>query len=397
MKSTLVTLLCLFVSAIATAQNTFPATGNVGIGTTSPTSRLQVVDNGRNYYVNRGIPGATDDNVSENYILLHPVYVAGASFMPDCHVMGKISAIRGSAASYNRKWTVEVNTASAYNSNIGNIISYNDSPVPKLVTLIYDSITYLAVSITKAATVTSFSFTGWAQNESFKIVKAAEVSDVKIFNASTEIGIQAPVGIRNVASNNVLTLAANDTSYSNFLFMTHTGFPQSMFYIGTTNSSYIVPAQRNASLIESYRDLHIGAANSGNIIFENGRNGTAINSSMVIANNKNVGIGIDNPTYKLTVNGTIGARRVKVTQETWADYVFHPNYQLPSLASVEQFIKTNKHLPDIPSEKEVTEKGIDLGEINKLYLQKIEELTLYIIDLQKQINALKENAATQAK
>ncbi|MDQ0107423.1 hypothetical protein J2T02_002542 [Chitinophaga terrae (ex Kim and Jung 2007)] len=397
MRSTLVTLLCLFVSAIATAQNTFPATGNVGIGTTSPTSRLQVVDNGRNYYVNRGIPGATDDNVSENYILLHPVYVAGASFMPDCYVMGKFSGVRGSVGAYNRKWTVEVNTASAYNSNIANIISYNDSPVPKLVTLIYDSITYLAVSITKAATVTSFSFTGWAQNESFKIVKAAEVSDVKIFNASTEIGIQAPVGIRNVASNNVLTLAANDTSYSNFLFMTHTGFPQSMFYIGTTNSSYIVPAQRNASLIESYRDLHIGAANSGNIIFENGRNGTAINSSMVIANNKNVGIGIDNPTYKLTVNGTIGARRVKVTQETWADYVFHPNYQLPSLASVEQFIKTNKHLPDIPSEKEVTEKGIDLGEINKLYLQKIEELTLYIIDLQKQINALKENAATQAK
>lgn len=90
--------------------------------------------------------------------------------------------------------------------------------------------------------------------------------------------------------------------------------------------------------------------------------------------------------YTMAVNGTLGATKVKVTQ-TWADYVFATDYKLPSLAEVEAHIHANHTLPDIPSEKQIAAEGLDIGEMQKLQMQKIEELTLYIIDLKKQLEA----------
>lgn len=107
----------------------------------------------------------------------------------------------------------------------------------------------------------------------------------------------------------------------------------------------------------------------------------------------NLGIGTTNTgLYRLTVDGTAAARRIKVTQQpNWADFVFQADYQLPSLQEVENYINTNKHLSGIPSAKEVQKEGIDLGEMNKLLLQKIEELTLYLIKQDKQLNMLEED------
>jgi hypothetical protein len=103
----------------------------------------------------------------------------------------------------------------------------------------------------------------------------------------------------------------------------------------------------------------------------------------------NVGIGTSSPgTYKLAVEGKIGAREVEIKTGAWADFVFADDYKLPSLTEVEQHIKEKHHLPAIPSEEEVKEKGIALGEMNAKLLQKIEELTLYVIDQQKRIEKL---------
>ncbi|MFL9483959.1 hypothetical protein ACI6Q2_14365 [Chitinophagaceae bacterium LWZ2-11] len=101
----------------------------------------------------------------------------------------------------------------------------------------------------------------------------------------------------------------------------------------------------------------------------------------------NVGIGTTNPSEKLSVNGNIRSKKLIVTQQGWPDYVFDSSYTLTPLAQVEQFIKNNKHLPDVPSAKEVTDKGLDVGDNQAVLLKKIEELTLYMIEHDKQMKA----------
>ncbi len=106
-------------------------------------------------------------------------------------------------------------------------------------------------------------------------------------------------------------------------------------------------------------------------------------------NGGNVGIGTTTPDHKLDVNGVIRAKEIKV-ETNWSDFVFEPGYNLRTLEDLEQYIAQNKHLPDIPSESEVKENGINLGEINAKLLQKIEELTLYVIEQNKEIKSLKK-------
>ncbi|WP_407478233.1 hypothetical protein [Elizabethkingia meningoseptica] len=106
--------------------------------------------------------------------------------------------------------------------------------------------------------------------------------------------------------------------------------------------------------------------------------------------NENVGIGVIDPKNKLDVNGTVHAKEVKVDMAGWADFVFNKDYELPTLDEVEKHIQEKGHLPNIPNTKEVTENGLSLGESQKLLLQKIEELTLYQIQLNKEINGLKQ-------
>ncbi|KDN54711.1 tail fiber protein [Flavobacterium seoulense] len=117
---------------------------------------------------------------------------------------------------------------------------------------------------------------------------------------------------------------------------------------------------------------------------------TNYNPKMSILTNGNVGIGTINPTSKLTVAGNIASREVKVTVDAGADFVFEKDYDLPTLESVDKFITKNKHLPEIASAKEMQKDGINLSEMNIKLLQKIEELTLYVIELKKEISNQKE-------
>ena len=73
----------------------------------------------------------------------------------------------------------------------------------------------------------------------------------------------------------------------------------------------------------------------------------------------------------------------------WPDYVFEPAYKMPSLQELEAYIKKNKHLPDVPTAKEVAKDGLDVGDMNRILLQKIEELTLHLIEQGKEIERLK--------
>ncbi len=140
-----------------------------------------------------------------------------------------------------------------------------------------------------------------------------------------------------------------------------------------------------------YAGMH---ARWGKIYFytstENTTAGNLITPStrMLINNYGDVGIGTNYPDAKLTVAGNIHAQEVKVTIDagTGPDYVFEKDYDLKSLEETEKFIKSEKHLPEIPSAKEMEADGVRLGEMNMLLLKKIEELTLYTIEQQKLLN-----------
>jgi len=102
----------------------------------------------------------------------------------------------------------------------------------------------------------------------------------------------------------------------------------------------------------------------------------------------NVGIGTTAVSgARLSVEGIIRARRVLVNN-TWADYVFETNYQLMPLVDLETYITTKKHLPNVPTAQDVEKNGVDLGEINKILVEKVEELTLYIISMNKRMMQL---------
>ncbi len=123
------------------------------------------------------------------------------------------------------------------------------------------------------------------------------------------------------------------------------------------------------------------------------------NVKFTVENNGNVGIGTTSPDEKLTVKGKIHAEEVKVDLSVpGPDYVFEEDYDLTSLKDLETFIKAHKHLPEIPSAKEMEANGIILGEMNMLLLKKIEELTLHTIAQEKALDArhkmLEEERAT---
>ncbi|RDC55866.1 hypothetical protein DU508_16535 [Pedobacter chinensis] len=113
--------------------------------------------------------------------------------------------------------------------------------------------------------------------------------------------------------------------------------------------------------------------------------------------NGNVGIGLTNPSEKLTVNGKIKAREIRVDVQGMPDYVFEPGHQKTSLPELERYIQKYKHLPEIPSAAEAEKHGIELGEMNKLLLKKIEELTLHLIEKSKELKTYEQVNRSQSK
>lgn len=130
-------------------------------------------------------------------------------------------------------------------------------------------------------------------------------------------------------------------------------------------------------------------------------NGDNFIDALQIQNNGNVGIGVSNPQQKLVVDGTVCSKEVIVSLNgtpCWPDYVFADDYKLRTLTELEDYININKHLPNIPSSNEVEKNGIEVGIMQAKTIEKVEELTLYLLELNKQLQALKQqNEMLQAK
>lgn len=173
------------------------------------------------------------------------------------------------------------------------------------------------------------------------------------------------------------------------------GFGQTNTYPATENPtiysySPMIFLQRNVDfggflqgiqtrLQDGTDNWYFGALHTGTWIVAKG---SYENAKFIIDANGDVSIGTSNTMgYKFSVNGNIRAKEIKIETENWPDYVFEPSYQLHDLNALEKFIKTNKHLPEVPSAKEVENNGVNLGEMNAILLKKIEELTLHVIEL----------------
>jgi len=136
------------------------------------------------------------------------------------------------------------------------------------------------------------------------------------------------------------------------------------------------------------------------------RNGVGVaefqNSGDVFFNNVGgVGVGLTGKVMgsgvKFQVAGKVKCQEVEVAVTPWPDHVFKTGFNLMSLDQVEAFINTNKHLPNVPSEEEVAANGVNLGQMNATLLQKVEELTLYMIQLKKDNDALKARVSNLEK
>jgi hypothetical protein len=141
----------------------------------------------------------------------------------------------------------------------------------------------------------------------------------------------------------------------------------------------------NIHSIEKFTILANSVYHVGNavLLFQVGTNSSVFNTNLMVGENVKI-----YPDGKIWVKNEIAIQNVN----PFPDYVFAPDYNLKSLSEVEAFIKANKHLPGIPSASEIDANGIKLGEMTNLLTQKIEELTLYTIELQKQVDELKKQA-----
>jgi hypothetical protein len=109
------------------------------------------------------------------------------------------------------------------------------------------------------------------------------------------------------------------------------------------------------------------------------------NAKLFVGHNATIGQDV----FRVLSSGAVEAKSLRLSLNIWADHVFEPNYSLMSLDSLQQYITLNKHLPNIPTTSEVTAEGVDVGNINVQLLTKIEELTLYILELKKELEAVK--------
>ena len=163
--------------------------------------------------------------------------------------------------------------------------------------------------------------------------------------------------------------AFNNTVAENFIHM-----PQS-------NSRIVIGNFGNYLLSENHKFV----VSNGNALIEGN---TKIDGNVMIGTESDFDSNLQE-TFRLSVAGNVRADKLRV-YTAWADYVFEDDYELMTLEDLEIFIKDNKHLPNVPTEAKVLNEGIDVGDTNRILLEKVEELTLYIIELNKKIKVLQE-------
>jgi hypothetical protein len=341
-KNFLIAIALVASSSFSYAQvTTDPATNNVGIGTATPAAQLHVFG-----------PGQSTGNLSPGGSLGGTLFLQDSNGAPG----------NGGAVLF------------------GSIFG----PFAGIKGLVQDGHTY---------TVGDLAFSTRVSTANSYLTERMRIT----FGGNVGIGTPSPDGL--------LTINGPLSGGSSLTFGVPSDPGNTAVPVGTTTGGYNIDfhtwrdveqnqigARIRAERINGYSGGN-ALVQSMDLTFHTSNGGSEANLAerLRIRSDGNVGIGTADPgIYKLAVNGTIHSKKVIIDLIGWPDYVFNPTYNLKPLSEVKAYIVENHHLPEMPSEKEVADKGVDLGEINKLLTKKVEELTLYLIDQQKQIDQLKK-------
>lgn len=231
-------------------------------------------------------------------------------------------------------------------------------------------------------------FAGLDANGGFSIGTTANFSNSSLLTATADgnVGVgtftpNAKLEVRGtiLSSGTNSNLDVTDPVRGNISYLANSG-------------QMVIGWNRNAGAGETDFISNQGLGGQGGFAFYNYDNSGVEKQLMWVQGNGNVGIGTNDPKgYKLAVNGGVIATAVTVkVNSAWPDYVFKKDYQLPSLTDVKTYIDQNQHLPEVPSEEQIAKEGLNLGEMNKLLMKKVEELTLYLIEIKQEVKELQK-------
>ncbi|MNJ88809.1 hypothetical protein D3C87_63660 [compost metagenome] len=350
-------------SGVFAQENIIEENGNVGLGTTTPTARLTVAGSTRidsTLTVNDSVVMATSARVGED------LKVGGNLYLPNIPKVGLFTnetiLVKDDASGLIRSLAFEKMADVIYSlsCDLAGVNPFWNNGPGKL----YTACAGVKIGIGTANPEFNLDVIGstktsghlWA-NQSLSVgADLNQFSKLYLVNGNRTAAIHA-------------NTVGNTKPYQRLMFFEYDKPDTKILEVQNVAAGYTAfSLQSNGEM-----DIHNGTVP----IFHLGTDGrlSLRNNSM--------------ETFRVESNGMVRARRVKVDSETWADYVFDEKYELLPLDELEIFLKQNKHLPSIPSEQQIKEEGIDLSEMNVKMMEKIEELTLYLIQQNKEIEKLK--------
>jgi len=320
MKSNLIFIVFIVLTLPLTAQNNiFPSSGNVGIGTLSPVTKLHVVKE------NSGI-----NSIHAAFVMEAIDAQLDLTSTPDGTWGSSINLIEGNGSTNTNVWSLARQTTGGVGDSSLRI---------------------------------NFGTANRHDNPGLMAIGS---------NGNVGIGTMTPsekLHISSGTSGDAILILEADTDNSNEADNPLIEFRQDGNVVGA-----------NVGFSENFGENLFGIGTKYPNV-----GGLRWDALIINTINGYVGIGTTSPDSELAVNGNIHAKEVKVDLIGWPDYVFNEDYNLPALEEVEKYIKEKGHLINIPSAQEVEENGIQLGEMNKLLLEKIEELMLYTISQEKKL------------
>lgn len=359
----LTSVTCLIIGFNTSAQetNAISEQGNVGIGTTTPTEKLQVSGRVRidsTLVVSDSVTMTSSASVGED------LKVNGNLYLPNIPVLSSIHdeyiLLTNSEGLTEKSSLSELNNI-LYSKNCSAVGGVVQSPTwANGPNKLFSECPEVRVGIGTANPAYSLDVLGsskilghlWTQASLSVGANENPFSKLNLVNTNKTAAIQ-------------VNTVGNTKPYQRLMYFEYDNTDTKILEVQNTTSGYTAFSLKS----NGEMDIHNGTTP----IFHLGTDGR-----LVIRNNTM-------ETFRIESNGMVRARKVKVDSEIWPDYVFEKNYKLLPLDELEIYLQQNKHLPSVPSEKQIKEEGIDLAEINVKMMEKIEELTLYLIQQNKEL------------